>query len=446
MFWPPKDERRLLGRFYLSGCLGYGLSIILPFQFAYLYMVMERPDWAVIPLLLSSAAALVLEIPTGILSDRWSRKKSTLLGYGLSGVSWIFIPFAVSLEGPAQLTAVSACFVVDGIGAAMASGAEEAWAVDNVRAEKRPDLVDQFFARSYSFDSLGSIIAGVSAFLIVISTTVDQPMLDMFWYVTAAGQMLALAIAATIPEHRAPAAPADPAGLYKTLVREIRRIVRMRPFLLFAVVLIVASFADSITEDAFVISMLTKGLDARALAPLGIFEDIIGLTVPLFAIALARRMGLSLYLSTFLIIPAAAVLVLFFQPALWVVVALCLLLDTCAVLWDPVAEAHFHKLIPSDHRATLSSAVNQLCALAELAGIGIFALILGSHSEVLEEATPDIVDAFSGQYKPITDVTSGILGLPVPDLAIVIFVLAGLIAIPFLASPFRRAAPKAGKG
>ncbi len=432
MFWPPKDERRLLGRFYLSGIISYAMSVILPFQFAYLYLVMEQPDWAVIPLLVASAVALVMEIPTGILSDRWSRKYSMIGGYGLSAFSWAAIPFAVSFDGPAQLIAVCICFSVDGLGEALVSGAEEAWAVDNVERHGRADLVDQFFARSYSFDSLGSIISGVFATLVVITTTVHPAMLDLFWYVTAGGQIAALFVVATIPEYRIREADEGLTAIGASILKNLRKIVRMRPLLLFSAVLIIASFADSITEDAFVISMLTKGLDARLLAPLGIIEDLIGLIIPLFAIALAQRMGLSRYLSTFLIVPVFAVMVLFFYPALWVVVALVLVLDTCAILWDPVAEAHFQKLISSTHRAALSSTINQLSSLAELAGLGVFALILGQNREVLLTATPDLVDAFTGQVQQINDLPSGVLGLSVPDLAIVVFVFAGLLALPFL--------------
>ncbi|MHA6265192.1 MFS transporter [Arenibacterium sp. CAU 1754] len=439
MLWPPNDERQLLGRFYLSGVLGYAFSIILPFQFAYLYLMMEQPEWAVAPILVSSAVALAMEIPTGILSDRWSRKKSTIGGYAMSAVSWMFIPFAVSLKGEAQLAAVCICFAFDGLGAALVSGAQEAWAVDNVSYKNRKDLIDEYFTRSYSFDSLGSIIAGGFATLIVVSTTVDRPMLDLFWYVTAAGQIAALGVMASVPEWRERSADERPGLAFKAIFQQLRKIARMRPFLLFSMVLVVASFADSITEDAFVISMLSKGLDARMLAPLGIVEDIIGLAIPLFAVTLVRRVGVQAYLSTFLIVPAFAVAILFFDPSLWAVVALCLVLDICAVLWDPVAEAYFHKIIGSGQRATLSSAVNQIGGLAELAGIGIFAVLLVQHSEALKDAAPDLLDAFSGQAQPLREVPSGILGLSVPDLAIVGFVFAGLLAIPFLRASIQRA-------
>ena len=62
-FWPRQDERRLLGRFYLADGVSELFNVIWPFQFAYLLMVMDRPEWAVAPLLVESTMALIAEIP-----------------------------------------------------------------------------------------------------------------------------------------------------------------------------------------------------------------------------------------------------------------------------------------------------------------------------------------------------------------------------------------------
>ena len=112
--------------------------------------------------------------------------------------------------------------------------------------------------------------------------------------------------------------------------------------------------------------------------------------------------------------------------------ALCLLLDFCEVVWDPVAQAHLQEILPSRHRATLAAAVNQLNGLAELAGYGVFLLMLGEQAEALKQATPDLVDAFSGGVVTIGQVPSGMFGLPLPDSAIVVFMLIGLLAVPIV--------------
>jgi hypothetical protein len=318
MFWSPADERRLIGRFYLSGCFGF--AVITPFQRAYL--VMDRPEWGVIPLLVSNAVALVFELPIGILSNRWSRKKCAVLGYGFSGATWVAMPLAVMLDGVAQLWVVCAAFAHDGLGAALASGEEDAWTGDNFKSSDRDDLVETFFARSYSFEALGSVFSGLAA------------------------------------------------------------------------------FSDWALGDAFIVSMLTKGLDARALALLAVIEDMIGVAAPIFAVVLARRIGITNYLSLFLGIQVLAVSLLLVDSALWRVVLPCLVLGNCGALWDPIAEPRFHALIPSRHRATTTSVANQLTSGAQLAGLGIFAFMLGESSGALDDATPDIVSAFSGDVSP----------------------------------------------
>ncbi|MCP6497806.1 hypothetical protein NL476_27985, partial [Klebsiella pneumoniae] len=78
IFWPGPDERRLLSRFYLSDGLSRALYLVYPFEFAYLYLVMDRPEWAVLPLMAMSATSLVMQLPTGALADRWGRKLSVL--------------------------------------------------------------------------------------------------------------------------------------------------------------------------------------------------------------------------------------------------------------------------------------------------------------------------------------------------------------------------------
>lgn len=71
-----------------------------------------------------------------------------------------------------------------------------------------------------------------------------------------------------------------------------------------------------------------------------------------------------------------------------------------------------------------------------------FALILVQNRETLQDAKPDLVDAFSRQVQPVSDVPSGVLGLFVLNRAIVIFVLAGLLALPFLAAMLPHPPPK----
>lgn len=436
-FWPDPAERALLGRFYLAESVSEILNVIFPFRFIYLFLAMERPEWAVIPLMVEMATVLVMEIPTGVVADRWGRKLSVISGGIISALGWGLVPFAVAVQGEGQLLMVSLCFLLSGLGQTLVSGAEQAWVVDNLASAGRGDLVDRYFARMRSFASLGGVVAGCLALLILFSIEVTRPVLDLLWYLAAAGLVLAIALAATIPERR-PAALHDASaatevpGTLQLSLAGFRLIARSRPLLMLAVATVIAAFSGSVADDAFDIALVTRGLDARALAPLGILNDLIGMVAPLVGVILAQRLGATRLLALFLVIPAAAVMLFFTGPGLWPVILLALFLTFFDAVWDPVAEARLHGLIPSAQRATLGSIVNQVSVVAEVAGIGIFGLLLGEQSEALEAAIPDLLTAFSGGAATHVDLPTGLFGLPVPDLAIVMFVLAGLLAVPFL--------------
>jgi MFS family permease len=433
--WPEPNERSLLGRFYLAEGLSETFNVIFPFRFIYLFLAMERPEWAVIPLLVEMITVLLMEIPTGVIADRWGRKASVISGGLVSALGWGMVPLAVAASAETQLVGVSLCFLFSGLGQTLVSGAEQAWVVDNLASAGHKDLVDRYFARMRSFASLGGIIAGSLALLILLSLEVSRPLLDLLWYLAAIGLLLAVSLAATIPEQR-PAPAIDPAtvdtGLLRPSLSGFRMIGGTRPLLLLTCAIVIAEFSGSIADEAFDIALITRGLDARALAPLGILDDLIGMIAPLVGVVLARRLGASRLLALFLVIPAVAVMLFFTRPGLWAVILLALFLSFFDAVWDPVAEAELQGRIPSPQRATLGSIVNQICGLAAVGGIGLFGLLLGDQSEALQAAIPDLLTAFSGGAASLLEVPSGLFGLPIPDLAILLFVLAGLCAVPFL--------------
>ncbi|MEW6378495.1 MAG: MFS transporter [bacterium] len=442
LFWPGREERTLVGRFYLASSLSEAMNVIFPFQFIYLYLVMEWPEWAILPTLVETVTVWLMEIPTGIVADRWGRKLSVISGDLLSAISWVIIPLAVSFRGPAQLYMVCACFFLEGIGQTLVSGAEDAWVVDNLASAGREDLMEQYFARIRSFSSLGGVIAGSLSLLLLLVSRVDRSTLNFLWYIAACGQLISVAISLTIPEHQPEGDQpdydqdeADELEMAPFLDRArqgFSAIFQFRPLFSFFLALCVTSFAGSITGEAFEISLLTKGLDARGLAPLGVIGDLTGMVVPLWGVAISQWLGSTASLVLFVLVPAGVVSLFFARPGLLLVVGLYLIFSIVDDLWDPVADARLQSLIPSSCRATAGSITNQATELANSAGIGAFALLLGKHSRELREATPDLMEAFSGGASTRPKVPKGLFGLPVPDLALVLFTFFGLAAIPFL--------------
>ena len=433
---PPKRERRVLGRFYLSCVVSEFLNLIQPFQFVYLFLVLDRPEWAAIPLMVESLIVFALEIPTGVIADRWGRKTSVVLGEVLSGVGWMIAPCAMLLHGVPQLIVACLAFAFEGLGRTLVSGAEEAWVMDNLIASGREDLTERYFARERSVSSLGGVVSGLAVWAVLLTLQASAGLMATVWIVAAAGQFASAAILATVPELRVSRSPhaAGAPGSVRTegsLARTLsaaRSFVTVKPLLAFTVIGLIISFARSVSGDAFDISLITKGLDARNLAPLTILKDVIGVIVPLGGVALSRRLGRHRALGLLLVVTAGASAVLFLQAPLLAVVGLYLLFDALDGVSGPIRHTIEQGYYRSTERATASSIAHQLSELSRTIGLGVFALILGRHSSELKAAVPDLVGAFAGGWRPPAAVPVGALGLPVADGAIVIFAGVGLAA------------------
>lgn len=436
IFWPQRDERRLLGRFYLVDGITEFFNVIWPFQFAYLFMVMERPEWAVIPLLVQSVISLLAQIPTGAFADRHGRRRSVILGDGLTAIGIMLVPLASQLQGNEQLIGVCISFGLMGFGQAMVSGAGEAWVIDNLAVAGRGELIENYFGRVNSFNALGGVGAGLLALLLLMSVEISRQWLDLLWYIAAFGVLFGVAVELSISEQRPVPDGSDDRyvrpPLFTTIRLGFRVLRRSRVLWFFAVALVVASFPESATDDAFDMSLITKGMDARGLAPLAVINNIIGITAPLLGMFLLRKFGATPVLSLFLIIPALMVSSLFIAPLLEVIIALYILLDFYDGIWSPVADAHLQSLITSDSRATVVSIVNYAGGMMELFGIALFAWLLGEHSEELSDSVPDLVSAFSGESAAAMEIPKSLFQLSLPDLAILIFVFSALLALPFI--------------
>ncbi len=436
IFWPRRDERRLLGRFYLVDGIAEFFNVVWPFQFAYLLMVMDRPEWAVLPLLVESIVAILVEIPTGAFADRYGRRRAVILGDSLTALGILLVPVSAHLQGGEQLAAVCFSFGIMGFGQALVSGAGEAWVVDNLAVAGRQDLVKSYFGRINSFIALGGAGAGLLALLLLLSVEISRQWIDALWYIAALGMVLGVLIESTIAEHRP--APSDPAAHYVRLpllagIRlGFRALRRSRALLFLVLAMVIASFPESAADDAFDMSLITKGMDARGLAPLGIINNVIGIAAPLIGMALLRRFGATRVLSLFLIIPVLAVSALFVAPVLGVVITLYILLDFFDGVWDPVADAHLQTMIPADSRATVVSIANHAGGIMELLGIAIFAWLLSEHAEQLDDIVPDPVSAFTGGSTMPPEMPVTHFMLSVPDLAIVVFVFSALLALPLV--------------
>lgn len=131
------------------------------------------------------ASVLVLEVPTGVLADRRSRRLSAIVGYALVGAGFALMGFVP------QFWAFLVSSAVWGLGYTFTSGAVEAWIVDEIgQSGAEPVLI-----RGAKISSLAGV-AGTLAGMGLGTIRID-------WPIRVGGLafvMLALVLAVIMPE------------------------------------------------------------------------------------------------------------------------------------------------------------------------------------------------------------------------------------------------------
>ncbi len=150
-----KEEFKLLWKVYLAELLrGIG-AFIVPFMFIFLQN--KSLSLAQIGFLLGvvSLTNFFLEIPTGVIADRYGRKFSALLGFSLSYLSFFLMIFTDSYFFLLFL------YFLHGVGFTFISGAYDGWIYEYLKSHKKEKYMHNFLSRRLSFSYLGLILAGL---------------------------------------------------------------------------------------------------------------------------------------------------------------------------------------------------------------------------------------------------------------------------------------------
>ena len=133
--------------------------------------------------------AFVLEIPTGIIADKFGRKYSVALGCLIT-----FLSFLVYGSIPNFLTFLVAEFLA-ATGMALMSGASEALLYDSLKEENKEEKFKNVFGRSFSIGQISTIISAPVGGLIAANYGLNAPML-----LTALPALIAAFILLTVKE------------------------------------------------------------------------------------------------------------------------------------------------------------------------------------------------------------------------------------------------------
>ena len=158
----------------------------------------------------------VFEVPTGAIADRFGRKRSFLAACVIRMVAYALYAFT---RGFADCLAAE---FIDAVGTTLASGALEAWVVDEVRAHGDTGPTDALFARAQIVSRASMIVGGVACgYLAELGWTLP-------WLVCSALFVVTGLVAATSMRETRVAAPARSLG--RTALDALRA-VRAAPVL-----------------------------------------------------------------------------------------------------------------------------------------------------------------------------------------------------------------------
>ncbi|HZC15284.1 MAG TPA: MFS transporter [Caulobacteraceae bacterium] len=302
-----------------------------------------------------SVTAFVLQIPSGIIADRWSRRLLLVLAqiaWGAGFVVWLIWPhfwgFLIGL-------------VLWGIKSAFTSGTFEALLYDELKAQGRADDYTRVYGRTRAVQAFATVLAALGAALLA------RYGYRLELLASLASIALAIAAAASLP----PADRAKAAGeqdylahLRAGLALSLREPVVLRILVFGAIVL---SLGGGL-EEFWPIFGIKVGLARPAIAVFVGAQNGVEMLASLLAHRIARLSTRRLYgLFTLGGLMLAAAAGLFSAPAM----ILLVLYSGVLKMIDVVFEGRLQHAIPSDRRATIGS-------VKSFAGeVGVTGLYLG---------------------------------------------------------------------
>ena len=150
----------------LSGALSLFYALLLPVELVYLIKVAGfNPIQLVLIGTLRQLMNFLFQMPTGILSDIYSRRVAVVLGILLTGAGYL-------VEGLSPVFAsIFAAQVLVGLGSTLTNGADTAWIADEVGTER----VGPVYIRAAQIGSLISLL-GIAMSALLVNIRLNLPL------------------------------------------------------------------------------------------------------------------------------------------------------------------------------------------------------------------------------------------------------------------------------
>ncbi len=310
--------------------------------------------------------AFLMEIPTGVVADVYSRRLSVIVGFLLLGIGFI-------VEGGLPIfEALLVAQVIMGLGYTFLSGATSAWIVDEIGYERASGA----FLRA-------SQVAQVASFLAIgLSVALASYSLQLA-IITGGFILLALAALLTLvmPERGfKPAGERESWQTFRATLRGGMRLVRARQILL---LIIIAMLIHGAFSEGFDRLSTAHILQNFALPPLGSLNEIVwfgiisAVSMPLtlgVTEVIRRRLDLTngrtvaLTLTAVYLVMIGSVLLFTLGESFALILLGFWLTQAARGVCNPLMDAWINLYVESDVRATVLSFGGQADAFGQIAG------------------------------------------------------------------------------
>ena len=295
-------------------------------------------------------AAVLAEVPTGAVADRFGRKVSLALGAGSTAIAVLVFGFATSY----WLTVVS--YLVWAIGFAFLSGAEHAILFESLKAVGKEHQYQRAAGRMGAVFSFGALAGGLVGAPIAAATDLSIPVV-LSAAIAAPGVLVALTL-------REPPLPDGEVRLaYGPLLRESVRTATRLPTVRYMLVLAALISAVTFGPMIFMQPFLTgHGVKVAFIGFIQTPVRVMGMVGALVAYQVTSRLGIRGAFIAAPLLMGGAYLTLGAWDAVYAFAAFPFIFFVNSLLLPPASD-YLNRRIPSSQRATILSLRTMLSSL-----------------------------------------------------------------------------------
>ncbi len=302
---------------------------------------------------------VLLEVPTGIIADRWSRKRMMVLSALLSCCEILILVFAT------EFWHFAAAVFLAGIGESASSGSENALLYDSLALKGRQSSFEKHLGRLNSWDFTAAIIAALSGSLLA-----GRFDFELNYWISLVSMLTSLAISLTLMEPENAEKEEDPIPIHG-YVKDSLLFFKKNPVVCLVLLSgMVTGAALNFVDEFWQLYVHRIGIPVTYFGLVSAGFMVLRLPGNLFAYALIKVFRYRTLLAGITAVFCVGLMYISLVKGLTSLVVIFILFLFSGAI-EPIVSGYLHHRIDSNMRATIDSFQSLgLRAMVTLAGLG----------------------------------------------------------------------------